>query len=102
MLLRIPNLESKIFVTDFMENEQSIWSIKGLESYILEHFPEVKELSSIKTKKQIKRLAKVKFLSPDTVIATEGELCNHIHLVVGGKIDVFRKFKEDIEKNQQN
>ena len=53
MILRIPNLEYKIFVTDFMENEQSIWSIKGLESYILEHFPEVKELSSIKTKKQM-------------------------------------------------
>lgn len=98
--MRIPAREYHAFVEDVLENEHSIWTSKGFEHYILEQFPEVKELSSIKTKKQIKALASVKFLPPETIIATEGEICEVIHLVVSGKLDVFRNLKENVDKTQ--
>lgn len=63
----------------------------------MDHFPEMKELTP-KMKKQIKQLAHVKFLPPQTVIAAEGDLCDHIHLVIGGRVDIFRKLKEHFDK----
>lgn len=71
--------------------------MKGIDSYILEQLPEISELPSIKLKKQIKALATVRLMPPDSVIAAEGDICENIHLVVGGKVDVFRKIKEDTD-----
>lgn len=94
-ILRIPNREYKVFVLDYFENEHSIFTTRGLQQYVLDNFEEVK--GSAKLKKQVKMLAQAKFLPPNTVIAAEGQLCDHINLVIGGRVDVFRKIKENIE-----
>lgn len=73
--------------------ESSIWSAHGFDNYILEKFPEINELNSTKLKKQARGLATVTLLPPETVIASEGTICDEIHLVVGGKVDLFCKIK---------
>ena len=39
----------------------------------------------------------MQFLPPNFAIATEGEICDHINIVVDGRVDVYRKIKENIE-----
>jgi len=97
IILRIPNCEYKAFVEDILYNEHSMWTKKGLETYVFNNFPEIKEISSIKVRQQVKSLALVEFLPPNTVVAREGEVMDQIKLVVGGRIDCYQKIKESFE-----
>ena len=79
---------------DCVTKEDSIWRGKNFEHYIMNQFPEVKELSSSRLRKMIQKLAEIKFVAPQTVIAREYDVSEYITLVVEGKIDCFRKIKE--------
>ncbi len=55
-----------------------------MDYYLLDCFPEIKELHSARLKKQVKNLAKLRFVPPQTVVALEGDICDKIFLVVEG------------------
>ena len=73
-----------------------------MEHFIMDQFPEIKDISSSKIKKQIKRLFKLHFVPPQTVIAKEGDVSDHIKLLVGGKVECFRLIKESKDKGVEN
>ncbi len=57
MILRVPYVVYKIVVADYLNKEDSIWSIKGFDYYLISQFPEIKELCSARLKRAIKDLA---------------------------------------------
>ena len=102
ILLRIPNREYQAFVLDCLTREESIWRSKNMEHFIMEQFPEIKEISSSKVKKKIKKLFKLHFLPPQTVVVKEGDVSDHIKLLLGGKVECFRMIKESKDKGPRN
>ena len=68
----------------------------------MDQFPEIKDISSSKIKKQFKRLFKLHLLPPQTVIAREGDVSDHVKLLVSGKVEVFRHIKESVDKGPEN
>ena len=68
----------------------------------MEQFPEIKEISSSKVKKKIKKLFKLHFLPPQTVVVKEGDGSDHIKLLLGGKVECFRMIKESKDKGPRN
>ena len=99
-ILRVPHRVYVDFVLSSLQDDESIWRTKNLDYYLLDQFPEIKELSSARLKKQVKNLARLKFIEPQTVVSVEGDICDKIMLVVGGQIETFRKIKELREDNK--
>ena len=41
-------------------------------------------------------------MPPQTVIAREGDVSDHVKLLVSGKVEVFRHIKESVDKGPEN
>ena len=102
IFLRIPNREYSTFVLDCLAREDSIWRAKNVEHFIMDQFPEIKDVSSSKVKKRIKKLFKLHLIPPQTVIAKEGDVSDHIKLLVGGKVECFRMIKESKDRGPES